>query len=85
MYLLLQITIRKSYKLNTTIIYTKMTNNHDIRQFFKKFHNDDTEKGSLMMILKIQNGSLMMILKMMIMILMMIISMMILKKFKKDP
>ena len=26
MYLLLQITITKSYKLNTTIIYTKITN-----------------------------------------------------------
>ena len=29
-----------------------MTNNDDIKLFFKKFHNDDTEKGSLMMILK---------------------------------
>ena len=36
MYLLLQITITKSYKLNTTIIYTKMTNYDDIKQFFKK-------------------------------------------------
>ena len=33
MYLLLQITITKSYKLNTKIIYTKMTNNDDIKQF----------------------------------------------------
>ena len=24
-----------------------MTNNDDIKQFFKKFHNDDTEKDSL--------------------------------------
>ena len=45
--------ITKSYKLNTTIIYTKMTNNNDIKQLFKKFHNDDTKKGSLMMILKV--------------------------------
>ena len=30
MYLLLQITITKSYKLNTTIIYTKITNNDNI-------------------------------------------------------
>ena len=29
-----------------------MTNNDYIKQFFKKFHNDDTIKGSLMMILK---------------------------------
>ena len=29
-----------------------MTNNDDIKQFKKKFHNDDTKKGSLMMILK---------------------------------
>ena len=28
MYLLLQITITKSYKLSTTIIYTEMTNNN---------------------------------------------------------
>ena len=33
MYLLLQITITKSYKLNTKMIYTKMTNNDDIKQF----------------------------------------------------
>ena len=33
MYLLLQINITKSYKLNTTIVYTKMTNNDGIRQF----------------------------------------------------
>ena len=33
MYLLLKIAISKSYKLNTTIIYTKMTNNDDMRQF----------------------------------------------------
>ena len=33
MYLLLQITITKSYKLNTTIIYRKMTNNDDTKQF----------------------------------------------------
>ena len=32
-YLLLRITKTKSYKLNTTIIYTKMTNNDDIKQF----------------------------------------------------
>ena len=50
--MLLQIAKSKSYKLNTTIIYTKMTNNDDMRQFKKRFHNDDTKKGSLMMILK---------------------------------
>ena len=33
MFLLLQINITKSYKLNTAIIYTKMTNNDDIKQF----------------------------------------------------
>ena len=33
MYLLLQINITKSYKVNTTIIYTKMTNNDDSKQF----------------------------------------------------
>ena len=33
MYLLLKITITKSYKLNTTIMYTKMTNNDDTKQF----------------------------------------------------
>ena len=32
-YLLLQITITEGYKLNTTIIYTKMTNNDDIKPF----------------------------------------------------
>ena len=51
-YKLLQITITKSHKLNTTIIYTKVTNNDDIKQFFKKFDNDDTKKDFLMMILK---------------------------------
>ena len=51
-YKLLQITITKSHKLNTTIIYTKVTNNDHIKQFFKKFDNDDTKKGFLMMILK---------------------------------
>ena len=53
MYLLLQITITKCYELNTTIIYTKTTNNDDIKQFFKKFHIDNTKKGSLMIILKV--------------------------------
>ena len=33
MYLLLQITITQSYKLNTTIIYIKITNNDNIKQF----------------------------------------------------
>ena len=33
MYFLLQINITKGYKLNTTIIYTKITNNDDIKQF----------------------------------------------------
>ena len=51
-YLLLQITVTKSYKLNTTIIYTKMTNNDDIKHFLRKFHNYDMKKGFLMMILK---------------------------------
>ena len=32
MYFLLQINITKGYKLNTTIIYTKITND-DIKQF----------------------------------------------------
>ena len=62
MYLLLQIMITKSYKLYFTIIYTKMIN--DIKQFYKKFHNDDTKKGSLMIILKVEKGSLKMVLKM---------------------
>ena len=31
MYLLLKITIAKHYKQNTTIIYTKMTNNNEER------------------------------------------------------
>ena len=44
MYLSLQITIAKNYKLNTTIIYTKMTNNDDIKQVQKKFHIDGTKK-----------------------------------------
>ena len=52
MYLLLQITITKSYKLNTTMIYAKMTNNDDIKQFFRRFCNDDTKKGFLMMVPK---------------------------------
>ena len=33
MYFLLQINITKSYKINITITYTKMTNNDDIKQF----------------------------------------------------
>ena len=33
MYLLLQITIAKSYKLNATIMDNKITNNDDIKQF----------------------------------------------------
>ena len=33
MYLLLQINITKSYKLNTTIIYIKMANNDDVKKF----------------------------------------------------
>ena len=33
MCLLLQINMTKSYKLNTTKIYNKMTNNDDIKQF----------------------------------------------------
>ena len=38
MYLLLQITITTSYKLNITIIYTKITNNDDIiKCFLKRF------------------------------------------------
>ena len=39
-----------------------MANNDDIKQFLKKFPNDDTKKGSLMMILqKIQKGCLIMV------------------------
>ena len=30
-------------KLNITIIYTKMTNIDDIKQFQKRFHNDGTK------------------------------------------
>ena len=30
-----------------------MNNNDDIKQFQKKFHNDDTKKSFLMMILKV--------------------------------
>ena len=33
MYLLLQINITKSFKLNTTIIYIKMANNDDVKKF----------------------------------------------------
>ena len=33
MYLLLQINITKSYKLNTAIIYIKMANNDDVKKF----------------------------------------------------
>ena len=33
MYLLLQINITKSYKLNTTIMYIKMANNDDVKKF----------------------------------------------------
>ena len=58
MYLLLQFTITKIYKLKTI-----MTNNDDIKQFFIKFHNYDTKKGSLMMILKDEKGSLIMVSK----------------------
>ena len=47
------ITITNNYKLSTTIIYTNMTNNDDIKQFQKNFHNDDAIKRSLMMILKV--------------------------------
>ena len=65
----------KSYKLDTTIIHTKMTNNDYIKHFFKKFHNDDTKKvwkGSLIMapnafhnkgIKIVLKGSTMMVLK----------------------
>ena len=37
MYLLLQITITKSYKLSTTIIYTEMTNNNKKRLWNRCF------------------------------------------------
>ena len=33
MYLLLQINITESYILNTAIIYTKMTNNDNVKKF----------------------------------------------------
>ena len=39
-----KIIIVKLIKLNTTIIYAIMTSNDDIKQFFKKFHNDDAKK-----------------------------------------
>ena len=51
MYLLVQITITKSYKLRTIIIHTKMTNNNDI-SFKKSFTMKILKKGSLMMMLK---------------------------------
>ena len=34
---LLQITTTKTCKLNAIITYTKMANNDDMKQFFKKF------------------------------------------------
>ena len=34
---------QKNYKLNTTIMYTKMTNNNDIKQFLKWFDGDGTK------------------------------------------
>ena len=43
-----------------------MTNNDDIKQFLKQFHNDDTKKilkGSLIMLPKQFKSSAMMILK----------------------
>ena len=43
MYLFLQMNIKKIYKLKTTIIYIKMTNNDDIKQFKKFFRNDGTK------------------------------------------
>ena len=43
MYLFLQMNIKKIYKLNTTIIYIKMTNNDDIKQFKKFSRNDGTK------------------------------------------
>ena len=38
--LITQIKIVRSYKPNTAIIYTRMSNNDDIKQFQKTFHND---------------------------------------------
>ena len=38
--LITQIKIIRSYKPNTAIVYTKMSNNNDIKQFQKTFHND---------------------------------------------
>ena len=58
MYLLHQFTITKIYKLKAI-----MANNDDIKQFLIKFHNDDTKKVSLMMILKDEKGSLIMVSK----------------------
>ena len=34
---------QKSYKLNTTIMYTKMANNNDIKQFLKWLDSDGTK------------------------------------------
>ena len=34
---------QKSYKLNTTIMYTKMANNNDIKQFLKRFDDYGTK------------------------------------------
>ena len=43
MYLFLQMNIKIITKLYTTIIYIKMTNNDDIKQFKNFFRNDDTK------------------------------------------
>ena len=34
---------QKSYKLNTTIMYTKMANNNDIKQFLIRFDDYGTK------------------------------------------
>ena len=54
MYLLLQITKTKCYKLNITRICTKITNNDGIKQFLKKFHSDDIKKIFLMKVKKVK-------------------------------
>ena len=66
MYLFLQMNIKKITKLYTTIIYIKMTNNDDIKQFKKFFRNDGTKtkfsESIIQKVLKVLKDFLMMIL-----------------------
>ena len=66
MYLFLQMNIKKITKLYTTIIYIKMTNNDDIKQFKNFFRNDGTKtkfsESIIQKVLKVLKDFLMMIL-----------------------